>query len=170
VLDELAIIVFRSILVVGCIVLLTRVHGLRSFSKLSGFDFAITVSIGSILAGAVTSPGTPWYIFVSALVCLFALQFAMSQYRVRGSGQSTALDNAPMLILENGDLLENNMRRAGVTHADLWAKLREANAYDLSTVHAVVVETTGDVSVLHGPVDGPKPDRRVMQDVDRGEA
>ncbi|WP_299045034.1 YetF domain-containing protein [uncultured Tateyamaria sp.] len=159
-------ILLRTVLIVGSIILLTRLQGLRSFSKLSGFDFAITVSVGSILAAAVTTLGTGVHVFAIALAALFLVQFLLTRLRVWRDGAS-ALDNAPLLIMEDGVPLQENMKLAGVTHADLRAKLREANAFDLATVHAVVVETTGDVSVLHGPADGPRPDARVMEDVQR---
>jgi uncharacterized membrane protein YcaP (DUF421 family) len=59
-------------------------------------------------------------------------------------------------------IIDDNLRAANMTRSDLYAKLREANAYDLSTVRAVVMESTGDVSVLHG--DAPIDDR-VMEGV-----
>lgn len=159
-------ILLRTAVALAAIIALTRLQGLRSFSKLSGFDFAITVSVGSILAAAVTTLGTGLHVFVMALAALFLLQYGMTRWRV-AKGGSSALDNTPLLIMENGMPLEDNMARAGVTHADLRAKLREANAFDLSSVHAVIVETTGDVSVLHGPADGPRPDTWVMDGVRR---
>ena len=53
------------------------------------------------------------------------------------------------------------------THADLVAKLREANVLDFSSVRAVVFEATGDISVLHG--EGPL-DERLLAGVQGGEA
>lgn len=158
-------IVLRAALVVATILILTRLHGLRSFSKMSGFDFAITVSIGSVLAGAVTTLNTSPWIFVGAIVALFAVQICISQMRIRSERIQDAIDNAPILLMENGEMLSDNMRNAGVSTSDLWAKLREANAYDLASVRAVVMETTGDVSVLHGPPDGPDISPEIMKDV-----
>lgn len=160
-------IILRAALVIGAIIILSRLHGLRSFSKMSGFDFAITVSIGSVLAGVVTTLSTPFWHFLAALAALFFVQIALSQSRARWSAVSDALDNPPLLIMENGQPLPDNLTKGGMTLDDLWAKLREANAYDLSQVHAVVLESTGDVSVLHGPQDGPTPNPRLMESVRR---
>lgn len=46
-------------------------------------------------------------------------------------------------------ILFENLKRARVEKSQLIAKLREANVLDFSQVEAVVMETTGDISVLH---------------------
>ncbi|MEQ6247727.1 YetF domain-containing protein [Sulfitobacter sp. HNIBRBA3233] len=158
-------ITLRAALTIAVIIALTRIHGLRSFSKMSGFDFAITVSIGSVLAGAVTTLSTPVWHFVVALVALFIVQFVTANLRARSGTVECALDNGPLLVMEKGTVLEGNLLKAGMTRSDLWAKLREANAYQISNVFAVVVESTGDVSVLHGTKDDSPPSDEVMQGV-----
>jgi uncharacterized membrane protein YcaP (DUF421 family) len=158
-------ILLRAVLVIATIIALSRLHGLRSFSKLSGFDFAITVSIGSVLAGAVTTLGTKLWVFCAALAFLFAVQIIVSQLRVRTPAAQKLFDNAPIIVMQDGAMIPANMRKAGISESDLWAKLREANAYDLKQVKAVIMETTGDVSVLHGPQDGPEISDEILKDV-----
>jgi uncharacterized membrane protein YcaP (DUF421 family) len=140
----------HTAVVLAVIITWTRVHGLRSFSKMSGFDFAITVSIGSVLASAVTTPDTSVWIAIFGVSALFIIQIIVAKLRAHGLAAGH-LDNAPILIIKNGTVLEDNLKQAGMTKSDLWAKLREANAFDLSKVHYVIAESTGDVSVLHGP-------------------
>ena len=158
-------ILLRTIVVIFTILALTRLHGLRSFSKMSGFDFAITVSIGSVLAGAVTTLDTNLIVFVVAIIALFLVQICISQLRIRSARAQRAIDNTPTLLMKDGQMLKENMKNCGVSTSDLWAKLREANAYNLDEVRAVVMEATGDVSVLHGAKDGPKTSPEVMQGV-----
>lgn len=134
----------------AALVVLTRLVGLRSFSKLSSFDFAITVAFGSVIAGTALSDDPPLFPAVVGLTVLFVLQFALAGLRRRVDWCSRLVDNQPLLLMVGGEMIEDHMRRAQVTKADLWAKLREANVTDLDQVHAVVMETTGDVSVLHG--------------------
>lgn len=59
------------------------------------------------------------------------------------------MDNSPLLLMDGGTILEENLRKARVTEGDLRSKLREANVTSLSQVKAVVFETTGNISVLH---------------------
>lgn len=142
----------RAALAVAAIVLLTRLNGLRTFSKMSGFDFAVTVALGSVLASAVmATAASSFWINVGALAALVAVQAAISRVRERVPAFKSAIDNAPLLLMENGRILEENLVKGQITRGDLMGKLREANALKLSEVRAVVLEDTGDVSVLHGP-------------------
>ena len=59
----------------------------------------------------------------------------------------------PISRFHNEFEIENNMQKCKVTKSDLKAKLREANVIHLSEVKAVVFESTGDISVLHGSDD-----------------
>ncbi|MEH6831102.1 MAG: YetF domain-containing protein [Sulfitobacter sp.] len=160
-------ITMRAAIVIAAILILTRFHGLRSFSKMSAFDFAITVSIGSVLASAVTTLDTGVWTFVGSIIALFLVQVCISQLRIRSDRVKEMVDNTPLLLMEDGKMNSANMRKAGVTTSDLWAKLREANAYNLDEVRAVIMETTGDVSVLHGSPDGSGISPEIMQDVRR---
>lgn len=64
--------------------------------------------------------------------------------------------------MDNGAILEHNLTRSRLTQDDLMAKLREANAFDLRHVYAVVFEATRDVSVLH--VD-PRDNEKISSEV-----
>lgn len=135
-------------------ILLTRVSGLRSFSKMSGFDFAVTVAIGSVLATTIVSENPPLLQAAVGLAALYGVQILVATLRERSGAVSAAVDNAPLLLMAGEEILEDNLRKARVTEADLRAKLREANVLRLEEVRAVVFESTGDVSVLHGPPGG----------------
>lgn len=138
-----------SVMVVALIAL-TRMAGLRSFSKMSGYDFAITVAMGSVLASVVVTKSTGPIVGIAALAALFGVQAVLSHLRVGSEVASKAMDNAPLLIMRGSEVLHDNLRAAKMTESDLMAKLREANVLELSAVQAVVFEQTGDVSVLHG--------------------
>lgn len=137
------------------VVLLTRLNGLRSFSKMSGFDFVTTVATGSVIATAITSDGKGFWVAMLGLAGLYLVQAVLAYARKSSPGVKDAMDNRPLLLMEGGKFLDANMQRAEITRSDVWAKLRAANALDLQNVRAVVLETTGDVSVLHG--DRPVP-------------
>ena len=160
-------ILFRCLIIVAAVILLTRIHGLRSFSKMSGFDFAITVAFGSVMAGAVTTLSTPIWHFLIALVGLFVVQTVLAQFRARNKSVSNALDNAPMLIMEDGKPIYENLKKGGMTVEDLYAKLREANAINFGNISAVVLESTGDVSVLHGSDDDDPMSDGILTSVNR---
>ncbi len=136
------------------LLLIVRLVGLRSFSKMTGFDFAVTIAIGSILASTLLTDSPPLLQGVFAVGLLFALQVIVSFLRSRSSAFTALADNSPLLLMADGEVLRDNLRRARVSEDDLRAKLREANVLDPREVRAVVFETTGDISVLHGDPDG----------------
>lgn len=128
--------------------ILIRINGLRSLTKMSSFDFVTTVAIGSLIATVVLSDKPSLLQGVVALVGLFALQGGVAFLR-RRVGLSS-VENQPVLLMDGPTILEDNLAATRVTRDDLVAKLREANVLNLDQVRAVVLETTGDVSVLHG--------------------
>lgn len=73
-----------------------------------------------------------------------------------------------LLLLMDGPLvLHENLKKVSGSEDEVRAKLREAGVATGASVQAVVMETTGEISVLHG---GPAPDAWLMEDVERGEA
>lgn len=133
------------------IVLLVRINGLRSFSKMTNFDFVMTVAIGSLLAGA--SQSTEWTAFFQTLLAmatLFFVQWLTARLRKASDTFEDAVQNSPILIMRDGEFLHDALDSSRVAKSDLIAKLREANVLSFDQVRAAVLETTGDVSILHG--------------------
>lgn len=133
------------------VITFTRIAGLRSFSKMSAFDFASTVAVGSLMA-TVAATSASLLNGVIALATIYALQTLVAVLR-RQTRVEQLVDNDPVLLMIGDQILEKNLRRTSVTRSDVWAKLREANVTRYDQILAVVLETTGDVTVLHG--EGP---------------
>lgn len=138
------------------IVLLTRVNGLRSFSKMSGFDFGVTIAIGSLFAATIIAKNPPLLQGAVALATIFACQRIVASLRVQGKAMRQLIDNEPVFLMKGQTIYYENLKKVRVTEDDLYGKLREANVLSLSQVRAVIFESTGDVSVLHGDEDGPE--------------
>lgn len=146
------------------IVLMIRIVGLRSLSKMTNFDFVMTVALGSLLAGA--SQVTKWGDFLQigvGIVVLFAMQVAAALLRRSSDKVEAAIQNTPVYLMRDGVIDEDALSKTRVARSDLIAKLREANVLHFSEVRAVVLEATGDVSVLHGD----SLDERLTQDVEK---
>ena len=145
--------VASALLIFTVILIIVRVAGLRTFAKMSSIDFATTIAIGSILASVVMSGTTSVVQGIVGLVTIVAFQQVFAGLKFRSNAFEEATENSPLLLMDGTDFLEDNMRKAGVSRSDLIAKLREANVIHLSEVKAVILETTGDISVLHGTSD-----------------
>ena len=75
---QIALIALSAFSMYVAVILLTRLAGVRSFSKMSGFDFAVTVAIGSVLASVILAKDPPIANGVAALIVLFGLQIGMA--------------------------------------------------------------------------------------------
>ena len=140
-----------SLIAFAWIILLVRIVGLRSFSKMTSFDFVMTVAMGSLLATSATA--NQWATFAQAMVAvagLFFFQYALARVRKHSDIVETLVGNTPVLLMRDGEIIDSAMKATRVSRADLISKLREANVLDMSDVRAVVLEATGDISVLHG--------------------
>jgi uncharacterized membrane protein YcaP (DUF421 family) len=166
-LSDLVNVLFETLVIIAVVILLTRLNGLRSFSKQSAFDFPITVATGSVIATTIAGQQTPVMVGVTAAVALFAFQALVSTLRDRFGAFESIVDNRPLLLMEDGRIDEPNLRKARMTREDLIAKLRMANVSDPAQVRAVIFETTADVSVIQGPADRPI-HPMLMENVRRG--
>lgn len=160
----IAVLVTALAVFVGIIVY-TRIAGLRSFSKMSAFDFVTTVAIGSMMATTIMTKNPPLLQGLLGLAAVFVLQWVAAYLRRHTSWAPRLIDNEPVLLMLHGEILEDNLASTQVTRDDLMAKLREANALTFSQVQAVVLETTGDVSVLHGGEGAPPLDPEILSGV-----
>lgn len=147
----------------------TRLAGLRSFAKLSSFDFAMTVAVGSLMASVIVSPDTSLLQGLLAIASVFVLQTLVGTLRVHERGMRSAVDNEPMLLMDHERVYEQHLREARVTKGDLLAQMRKANVHQRNEVRAIVMETTGDISVIHADPDDPVDLELLLEDV-RGAA
>jgi len=146
-------------------IILTRISGLRSFSKMSGFDFAVTVAIGAIIGSTILSEDPPLAQAIAALGILYLFQKVVATFRGSSTIMSGLVDNKPLLLMKGTTVLDDNLKKAKVTSADLRAKLREANITQVRQVKAVVMETTGDISVMHHKDEAHELDNELLLEV-----
>lgn len=146
-------ILLDAMLMLLAVVGVVRLTGLRAFAKMSAFDFTVTVAVGSVMASIILNPDTSAVHGLLVIAALMIAQVVIALARRLSPRAGAIVDNTPLLLMEGETILEENLAASRMTRKDLLAKLREANVTDFSTVRAVVMETTGEVSVLHGSPD-----------------
>lgn len=166
--DELLVTVFLVAALYAGVVLYVRLAGLRSFSKMSAPDFAMTVAVGSLLAMAA-DPSRSLPVLLAGGASLFACKWLAAYCRSHWQSTQRVLDNAPLLLMSRGRILQHNLRAGQVATEDLMGKLREANVLNFEQVRAVVLETTGDISVLHSSNPDEVLDPELLRGVQDGE-
>jgi uncharacterized membrane protein YcaP (DUF421 family) len=146
------------------LIIFTRLAGKRSFSKMSSFDFAMTVAVGSLIASTVLSKNVSLVQGIAGLASLYIIQISVAILR-RFEWVKNLVDNKPLLLMDGSNILHDNLKKARVSEGDLRSKLRESNVLSLDQVRAVVFETTGDVSVLKASEKTQTLDNYLVKDV-----
>ncbi|ERL57035.1 DUF421 domain-containing protein [Psychrobacter aquaticus] len=130
------------------LMLFTRLMGLRSFSKLSSHDFAMTVGIGSILASTVLSDRPSLLQGLFAVAVLFLIQGMVSVIRRRVKPLKSLIDNQAIILMAHGEYFSDNLKEANLTTSDVQEVLRKNGIKSKTEIFAVIMETTGDMSVI----------------------
>ena len=130
------------------LMLFTRLMGLRSFSKLSSHDFAMTVGIGSILASTVLSDKPSLLQGLCAVAVLFLIQGIVSLIRRKIKPLKALIDNQAIILMAHGEYFSDNLKEANLSKSDVQEVLRKNGIKAKIEVFAVIMETTGDMSVI----------------------
>jgi uncharacterized membrane protein YcaP (DUF421 family) len=134
--------------------LLARTVGLRAFSKMTAFDFVATIAVGSLIAQAGTRDRLPDFLQAMAgIAAVFLVQWLLARARMKSEAFQRLIRNRPVLLMEHGRYLEGALQETRVSRENLHEKLRQAGVGDVAEVRAVVLETTGDLSVIKEEVD-----------------
>ncbi len=139
-------IVFVSIFAYLFALILMRFVGRKAVSQMTFFDFIMGVSIGTITANIALGPNRFGAVVV---LVIFVLLTIISDYLHIDSFKLRKLINSePIVIIENGKIIEENLRRARLAIEELNMQLREKNVFNVSDVEFAVVEVNGKLSVL----------------------
>lgn len=145
--DLLRLLVIAPLAYAG-LVLLLRLSGKRTLSKMNAFDLVVTVAFGSTLATVLLSKDVSLAEGLLAFALLCALQFVVAFFSVRSRRFQAIVKAEPALLYFRGKFLVEAMRRERVAREELIAAARAQGALSLRDVEAIVLETDGSFSVL----------------------
>ncbi len=143
--------VFIGTLAYVALVLLLRVSGKRTLSKMNAFDFVVTVALGSTLATVLLSSSVSLARGVLAFAVLIFLQFIITWLSTRSSSIRGLIKAEPTLLVHRGEFLPRAMKKERVTKEEVRAAMRSQGFSAVEEVEAVVLETTSDISVVPQP-------------------
>lgn len=149
--------VFR-ILIVGILayagmILLLRISGKRTLSKMNAFDFIITIALGSTLATVMLNENVPLVNGVLGFGLLIFLQYIISWLSVRFETVQKLVKSKPSLLYYRGEFFEEALLNERITREEILASIREHEVETISNVDAVVLETDGTLTVIKKLLD-----------------
>lgn len=144
-----------GVLAYATLVLLLRVSGKRTLTKMNAFDLVVTVALGSTLATVLLSKDVKLLEGILAFAVLIGMQYLVAWGSVRSRKLRRLVKSEPVLVYSRGRFLDDTLRRERLTREEVRASIREKGLPALDDVEAVVLETAGELSILPRTRPGP---------------
>jgi uncharacterized membrane protein YcaP (DUF421 family) len=141
-------IVLRAAFAFAFIFFLARVAGRRELSSLEPFDLIMLIVIGDLVQQGVTQSDYSVTGLVLAAGTIALLQVAVSYLNYRFRSVRTVLSGEPLVVVEDGRVLERNLARERVTVEELQEQARQSQIASLDEVRWAVLETSGQISFI----------------------
>ncbi|OPJ65602.1 DUF421 domain-containing protein [Clostridium chromiireducens] len=149
--NEGLVVLVRSIIAFFSLLIFAKILGKQQISQLTFFDYALGITIGSIAATLTTDLSSrAWPHFVGLLTwCLlgYLMEYVTEKWRYAAK----YIEGEPTIVIMNGKIMENALKKMKYTAADLMGLLRVKDVFDLSQVDFAIIEPNGQLSVLKKP-------------------
>lgn len=130
------------------IVILLKVSGKRTLSKMNAFDFVVTIALGSVLASVALYKNIPLADGVTAFIVFIGFQFLFSWLSVRVKAFKKLITSRPSLIFYKGNFEYPSMKKERITVEEVYSAVRQSGYSSLDGIDIIILETTGDMSII----------------------
>jgi len=121
----------------------------RTIAEFTPFDWVTAVAVGAIIGRVATAADTSWLTGAAALLTLLAAHGIVSRLRFVKAIRRV-IDPPVRVLIRNGRLEHDNLRKAGITPSDIDVILRQHGYVDVEDVELALYEAKGTVSVFGG--------------------
>lgn len=141
--------VIRAAVVYLILLVVFRIAGNRSIAQLTAFDFVLLLIISESIQQALLAKDYSMINAFLLIVTLVGLDIMLSLWKQRSPRVEKILDGVPVLIVRDGQLLKDRMRKERVDEGDIMQSARERHGIErMEQVKHAVVEATGGISVI----------------------
>ncbi|MDQ6812138.1 MAG: DUF421 domain-containing protein [Bacteroidota bacterium] len=137
-----------TVLAYALLIVLLRVSGKRTLSKMNAFDFIVTIALGSTLATVMLSKNVALADGVLAFFLLIILQYIITWLSVRNKGISNLVKSSPSLLVYKGVMHKQIMKKERIDEDEIYAALRKRGLSSLDDADAIVLEADGSLTVI----------------------
>ncbi|MBP2637645.1 MAG: hypothetical protein H6Q72_3552 [Firmicutes bacterium] len=146
--ETLGITLFRVVAGMGVLLILMLTTGLRPVSEFSSFDFLISITIGAVAGALIVDPRIELVSSLVALLALGVMQVLFSWLSIKIRPVNHKLNFTPLLLVNNGQIIKENLRKVRMPVETLLHLLRERDVFDITIVELAILEPHGKLSVL----------------------
>ncbi|AIQ34543.1 DUF421 domain-containing protein [Paenibacillus sp. FSL R5-0345] len=141
-------IVLRTVVAMIMLLLIAKILGKQTISNLTFHDFVTGIILGSLAANLAFNKDLQSSYMIVALVVITATSFLLSVIAIKSRRMRSWISGSPTVLIENGKILEKNMKKVRYSLDSLAQALREKEIFNLEVVEYAVLEDNGMVSVL----------------------
>lgn len=144
-------VILRSLLAFILLLLCTRMLGKQTISQMTTFDFTTVITLGAIAANLAFNTSMKVYQTIISLLIFVATSLLIALLSLKSRKARKFLAGDPTIVIQNGKILDKNMKKMRYTLDYLNQQLREKNVFYIEEVLFAIVETNGTLTVLKKP-------------------
>lgn len=143
--------VIRTVILYVFVILAIRLMGKRQISDMQPSELVVTMMISDIASLPMQNTAQPLLSGVVPVLVLVSLELTVSAVMLKSRLFRKLISGSPVVVIEDGRLLQRQLKRLRLTTDELCAQLRQQNVFSLQDVQYCIVETNGVLSVLEKP-------------------
>lgn len=143
--------ILRTVILYVFIILAIRLMGKRQISDMQPSELVVTLVVSDIASLPMQNTSQPLLSGVIPVLVLVSLEIAASALMMKSRLFRKMICGNPVVVIEDGKLLQKQLKRLRMTAEDLFAQLRQQNIFSIDEVQYCIVETNGSISVLEKP-------------------
>ncbi len=152
----------RTLILYSILILVIRLMGKRQIGQMEPSEFVVAILVADLASVPMQDGGTPLISGVVPILTVLGLELVLSGLSLRSIRLRRLLCGKPVILVENGNILQENLRKTRVTLDELTGHLREKDVLDISAVQYAILETSGNLSVFPFPKDRPATAKEAM--------
>ncbi|MDD2435499.1 MAG: DUF421 domain-containing protein [Bacilli bacterium] len=141
-------ILFRGIIALATLFLVTKLVGKKQISELSLFDYVIGISIGNFAAEMTINIESQYINGVVALLLFGLMSYLISFLTIKSIMLRRFFMGVPTIVIEEGKIMTNNLKKIKFDINDLLEVARLSGYFNISDIEYAVMETSGEISFL----------------------
>lgn len=144
----MAVVLIRAVILYILITFSLRLMGKRQLGELQPSELVVTILISNIASIPVEDSSMPMIMGIVPILTLVCLDVIMSGIMLKSAKIRKLMIGSPRIIISDGDILQNEMKRLRYTVDDLVEAMREQQIFDVTQIQYAIVETTGKINFL----------------------
>ena len=145
----------RTVILYLILIAVIRLMGKRQIGQMEPSEFVVTMLVANLASIPMQDGGIPIFTGIVPIVTVLGVELILSDLSLRSLKFRKILCGKPVILIENGNILQKNLRKTRVTLDELTGHLREKDVLDLESVQYAILETNGNLSVFPYPKEKP---------------